>query len=84
MSIKPLQSTSGVGVMGGSDATMNAARSLPAVAAGEGGAERRAVDMAVSCQTRRPLLPHRHEFSSQHALSVLFGLQVRLVGGTAF
>ena len=42
------------------------------------------VDMAVSCQMSRPLPPHRHEFSSQHALSVLSGLQVRLVGGTAF
>ena len=47
-------------------------------------AEARDVDMAVFCQVSRPLPPHRCEFLSQHALSVLFVLQIRLVGGTAF
>jgi hypothetical protein len=42
------------------------------------------VDMAVFCQLGRPLPTHRHEFLSQHALSVLFVLQIRLVGGTVF
>jgi hypothetical protein len=40
--------------------------------------------MAVFCQVGRPLPPHRHEFLSQHALSVRSVLQVHRVGGTAF
>jgi hypothetical protein len=43
------------------------------------------VDMAVFCQMSRSVPPQRlREFSYEHALSVLFVLQVRLVGDTAF
>jgi len=43
------------------------------------------VDMAVFCQMSKPVPPQRlREFSYEHALSVLFVLQVRLVGDTAF
>jgi len=43
------------------------------------------VDMAVFCQLDRPLPASPIVSSlSEHALSVLFVLQVRLVGGTAF